>query len=69
MALIDGQRLWFKAGVGVDVQRLERDLAAGLLAGVRADATATAKSGITGHPPIGGTDSPSGTPTAPVTDT
>jgi diguanylate cyclase (GGDEF)-like protein len=27
VALVDAQRLWFKASVGIDVQRLERDLA------------------------------------------
>lgn len=38
VALMDEQRLWFKAAVGVEVQRLERDLAAGLHAGLRPDA-------------------------------
>jgi diguanylate cyclase (GGDEF)-like protein len=38
VALIDAQRLWFKASVGIDVQQLERDFAKRLEATVRPDA-------------------------------
>lgn len=38
VALMDGQRLWFKASTGIDLQRLERDLAAGLRDVLRPDA-------------------------------
>ncbi len=38
VALMDAQRLWFKAGVGIDLQRLELDLAAPLHPLVRPEA-------------------------------
>ena len=38
VALVDAQRLWFKASVGIDVQHLERDLAKCLQPIVRPEA-------------------------------